>query len=156
MSVFRRVSSLDTQEALEVNVNSASANPNGTYGISVSNISTWPDEVDFITYARDSDGSLDESSRVVWTGTKDDDTFITATRVGENTTYIPGPDDFATVVPTHYWSNNIVDGIKANIVDDGTQGLLSLGGSPLLFKVGGTQPVAVPGRTIIYFRPIGA
>jgi len=156
MGRFRRASSSDNSEAFETQVVQALDNGDGTLGITFSNISTWADECDFITYSRDVNTSeIDEQTRIVWTGVKVDNTHVTATRVGGT-----APDNqldgsyFGTVVPTHFWANNIVEALTECLPDDGENGIRGHDGNYLSFIVSPNQPSPVQGRTIVWFRPI--
>ena len=155
MDQFRRVSANDSEESVEVNVSGAIKNPDDSYSISMGDIKSWPEECDFITYARDEQGKVDEETRVVWSGTKDDDTNVTANRTGGSDSYVPGGTDYATVVPTHKWANDLVDGVASSLPQDGNKGLLQAGtGLPLVFVVSATQPAAVAGRVVVWLRPL--
>jgi hypothetical protein len=156
MGRFRRVSSSDLAEAIEAHVVASVDNLNGTYGITVTNISSWPDEIDCITYARNPvTGDLDEQTRTVWTGVKDDSTHVTVSRVGGpslgdnlDSTY------FITVVPTHVWANNIVDALSLCLPDDGANGVKAANGTNLAFVVSSTQPSPIANRTLVWLRPL--
>jgi hypothetical protein len=156
MSKYRKVSALDTAEALEVQVTGAVENPDATLTLTVGSIASWATETDFITYARDPDtNAVVESSRVVWRGTKVDNTNITATRTGGSLT-----DDlsdggyFATVVPTHLWANDLAGGVGACLPADGLNGIKSADGDDLAFIVSETQPEPIADRTIVWLRTL--
>lgn len=154
MSKFRKVSSSNFDEAGEVQVAGAVLNPDATYSITLGDVSAWPAEVDFITYGRDVESKVDEKTRVVWYGNKIDDTTIKASRVGGQTGYVPGPTNFATVVPTHYWANQMVEGISASVPADGAGGIVPVSGNPVMFSVGATPPSAIAGRTVVWLKPL--
>lgn len=154
MSVYRRVSATDTSEATEVQVSGAVENPDGTITITTGDITSWPSECDFITYARDEDGKVDESTRVVWYGNKDDSTNVTARRVGGSETYLPDSLNAATVVPTHLWANHMVGGLMECLPQDGKKGINAVSGNPLVFSVGKTKPAAIAGRTVVWLKPL--
>lgn len=150
MAKFRRVSASNASEAVEVNV--AGAIESGSrYIITTGSLTTWPDEVDFITYSRDENGDVDEATRVEWTAEKVDDNNLLATRVNDGS-YVPGPTDFAAVVPMHNMINDLVDGVSASL--DGSGGFLTTSGSPFLVSIGGSAPGGVPGKTTIWFKRI--
>lgn len=154
MGSFRNVSASRTGEASEVQVSGAIGNPDGTYGISLGDISSWPEYVDFITYARDEDGKVDENTRVVWTGRKADNSNVTASRVGGRESYVPDASNMATVVPTHCWANDITDALMACLPDDGENGFIGHDGKIYSVSTSNVQPSAVEGRTILWFKPL--
>jgi hypothetical protein len=155
MSVFRRVSATDTAEAIEVAVSGSYVNPDGTIGLSVGNITSWPDEVDYMTYARKQAGEVDEATRVVWLGHKDSNDYLIGTRTGGSASYLPDSTNFATVVPTHRWANDMTDSLNSNLAPDGERGILVDGAGPLVFAVSDTEPSPIAGRTILWLRPLG-
>ncbi|MCL2806669.1 MAG: hypothetical protein FWD27_00670 [Coriobacteriia bacterium] len=160
MTKLRRVSANNTDEAREVAISGESQVSGTMITMSVDRpLEAWPSEVDFITYARDDNGSVIESSRVVWRGTVEGHTSLKATRVGGATNVLPAYGHFATVVPSHVWANDIVDTLRANIADDGAAGLRRQdGGNPLVFSIGASSssptPSAIPGRTIVFLKPL--
>jgi hypothetical protein len=160
MGKFRRVSATNAAEAQEVQVSGAVDNGNGTYGITVGNISSWAnnngngDELDFITYARDVNGNVDESTRVVWNGTKVSNTYITAKRVGGSATYLPDATGFAAVVATHFWANEMVEQLRLCLPDDGRAGIKSTTGNPQVIIISASQPSSITGRTVIWLKPL--
>jgi hypothetical protein len=156
MSNFRKVSESDMREAREVSVAGSITNPDATVGITLGNIQDWSDECDFITYGRTEDGTIDEASRVVWYGNKVSDTFIDAQRVGGSETHLPSPGEFATMLPTHYWANSMVNQLEKCLPDDGLGGILDLNGRPIQIVISPTQPTPISGRSIIWLRPLGA
>jgi hypothetical protein len=153
-SMFREVAATGAQEALETTVTAAYAEANGTVGLSLGDASTWPAEVDFITYARGADGGVDETTRVAWLGEKRDDTFVSAVRTGGSPTYMPDATNLAAVVPTHRWANDVAKALGACLPGDGMAGAISLEGEAVLLSVSATEPSPVPGRTIVWVRPL--
>ena len=156
VSRYRKVSATNDGEALEARVLGTVNNSDGSCGISLGNISSWPQEVDFITYARDENGALDESTRVVWVGEKENDTYVVARRTGGSEVHVPDATNFATVVPSHCWANDLVSGVEASLPGDGGGGINQAGkaGLPLEFVVSATKPAAVAGRTVVWLRPL--
>lgn len=154
MASFRKVSADNMHDALEVQISGVVNNGDGTFGLTVGDVSTWSTLCDFITYARAEDGNVDESTRIVWTGEKINDTFINASKTGGSATYNPDSTNYAAAVPTHRWANDIVDALNLSLADDGASGIKSLNADPILFAIGSSQPAAVAGRTIVWFKPI--
>jgi len=155
MNTYRNVSESNAAEASEVLVNGVIFGPNDKITISTTSTATWPTEVDFITYARDVDGDVDEDTRVVWSGTKQDDTHIEAQRTGGSPSYVPDSTNMATVVPTHKWANDIVNGIRQNLASDGEMGINTIDGiDPIVISIGQTEPQPIPNRTILWLRPL--
>lgn len=154
MDKLRKVAASGQTEALEVLLSGAVLNADGSYNITVGSVATWPTDVDFITFARTSDGKVDEATRVVWLGSKVDDTNIKATRTGGSTSHVPAANEFATVVPSHRWANDLIEGITASLPLDGTGGIKAVDGTPVVIAISDTQPAPISGKTIIWLRPL--
>lgn len=154
MPVYRTVSADNTSEAITVAVASAIERPDYDFTITTDSLATWPDYPDFITYQRNSDGELDESTRIAWSGRKIDNNNIIATKLTESD-YIPGSSDYASVVPHHAHSNDMINALAKSLPQDGEGGINMTNGNPVHFSVGATAPGAIPGRTVIWFKPLG-
>jgi hypothetical protein len=154
MGDFRRVSAVNDTEAREVIISGTTGPTDGKFGITTGNIAAWPTECDFITYERDSDNIINEASRVVWIGTKVSDTYIEASRVGGSSTHVTAGGEYATMVPSHYWANSLVDQLNRTLASDGKPGVKGVNNVNYLIHAGASQPAAVAGRTIIWLKPM--
>lgn len=154
MGLLRRVSAADSREAEEVQMSGAVDNGNGTFTLTVGNIADWNGECDFITYARNDAGTVDEDTRVVWTGTKSNDTTIIATKTGGSNSYIPDSTNVAAPVPTHRWANDLIRQLDFSLPDDGKPGIKMAGSGAITFMISSSQPSAISGRTIIWLKPV--
>lgn len=150
MSKFRKVSASDSHEAIELLVG-GSTDSEGVVSIIVDDATTWPEECDFITFARETSGAINEDTRVVWQGTKVNSSLITATRVGGSAAHMPAGGEFATIVPTHKWFNDIAGTLSSVVSDDGC--IVGLEDQEIVFSTAATEPAPIAGKTIIWFQP---
>jgi hypothetical protein len=152
MSDFRRVSADNLIEARETMIVSAIPVDVNTYGITVNDVQDWNEECDFITYGRDDNGEISEASRVVWSGTKVNSTYINAVRVGGSQSAVPEVGHFISPVPTHYWANSLVDQLNKCLSSDGSVGIKDNAGNDVVFSIDSIEPSPKEGRTIIWFE----